>query len=147
MDLLDSQPEFTKSFWDYLDLLVTDDRIARGRALIDKYRTTFDAVERDYGVDRYLITAIWGVETNYGTMGGDRPVLRSTATLACVGRRQRYFRDEFIAALDILQRGDIRPIAWSAPGPAPSARRNSCRRRSSVTPSISTTTAAATWST
>ncbi len=109
MDLLDSQPEFTKSFWDYLDLLITNDRIARGRALIDKYRKTFDAVERDYGVDRYLITAIWGVETNYGTMGGNQPVLRSTATLACVGRRQRYFRDEFIAALDILQHGDIRP--------------------------------------
>lgn len=109
MDLLDNQPEFTKSFWDYLDVLVTEERIAKGRALIDKYRTTFDAAERAYGVDRYTIAAIWGVETNYGTIGGDRPVLRSTATLACVGRRQRYFRDEFLAALEILQRGDVRP--------------------------------------
>jgi lytic murein transglycosylase len=109
MDLLDSQPEFTKSFWDYLDLLVNDDRIARGRALIAKYRATFDAVERAYGVDRYLITAIWGVETDYGTLVGERPVIRSTATLACIGRRQRYFRDEFIAALEILQHGDVRP--------------------------------------
>ncbi len=109
MDLLDSQPEFTKSFWDYLDLLVTDDRIAQGRALLDKYRTTFDAVERDFGVDRHIITAIWGVETNYGTAVGERPVVRSTATLACVGRRQHYFREEFLAALEILQRGDIRP--------------------------------------
>src|SRR6185312_14252155 len=109
MDLLDSQPEFTKSFWDYLDLLVSEDRIAQGRALLDKYRKTFDAVERDYGVDRYVITAIWGVETNYGTMAGDRPVIRSTATLACIGRRQRYFRDEFLSALEILQHGDIRP--------------------------------------
>jgi lytic murein transglycosylase len=108
MDLLDSQPEFTRSFWDYLDLLVTDDRIARGRALIDKYRQVFDLAEREYGVDRYLITAIWGVETNYGTNAGDRPVLRSTATLACIGRRQRYFRDEFLAALEIVSRGDIR---------------------------------------
>jgi membrane-bound lytic murein transglycosylase B len=107
MDLLDSQPEFTKSFWDYLDLLVTDDRIAQGRALLDKYRKTFDAVERDFGVNRYIITAIWGVETNYGTAIGDRRVIRSTATLACVGRRQRYFRDEFIAALQILQHHDI----------------------------------------
>ena len=109
MDLLDNQPEFTKSFWDYLDILVTEDRVAQGRALIDKYRATFDAVERALGVDRYTIAAIWGVETNYGTQGGDRPVIRSTATLACIGRRQRYFRDEFFAALQILQHGDIRP--------------------------------------
>ena len=109
MDLLDSQPEFTKSLWDYLDLLVSDDRIARGRALLDKYRATFDAVERAYGVDRYLIAAIWGVETDYGALVGERPVIRSTATLACIGRRQRYFRDEFFAALEILQRGDVKP--------------------------------------
>ena len=109
MDLLDSQPEFTKAVWDYLDVLVNDDRVAAGRALLDKYRSTFDAAEKIYGVDRYVIAAIWGVETNYGEIGGDRPVLRSTATLACVGRRQHYFRDEFIAALDILNRGDVKP--------------------------------------
>ncbi|HEY6831555.1 MAG TPA: lytic murein transglycosylase [Pseudolabrys sp.] len=107
MDLLDNQPEFTKAFWDYLDVLVTDERIAKGRALLEKYRTTFDAVERAYGVDRHVITAIWGVETNYGTIAGDRPVLRSTATLACIGRRQNYFRDEFLSTLEILQRGDV----------------------------------------
>ena len=109
MDLLDNQPEFTKSVWDYLDLLVTDERIAKGRALIAKYRRTFDAVARTYGVDPYTVAAIWGVETNYGTLGGKRPVLRSTATLACVGRRQHYFRGEFLATLEILQRGDVRP--------------------------------------
>jgi lytic murein transglycosylase len=109
MDLLDSQPEFTKSFWDYLDVLVTDARIGKGKELLDKYRTTFDAVEKTYGVDRYVLAAIWGVETNYGTIAGDRPVLRSTATLACVGRRQKYFREEFLSALEIVQRGDVRP--------------------------------------
>jgi membrane-bound lytic murein transglycosylase B len=109
MDLVDNQPEFTKSIWDYLDLLVTDERIEKGRALLEKYRATFDAAERAYGVDRHIITAIWGVESDYGTQGGDRPVLRSTATLACVGRRQSYFREEFLATLEILQRGDVRP--------------------------------------
>ncbi len=49
------------------------------------------------------------METNYGTLGGERSVLRSTATLACIGRRQHYFRGEFLATLEILQRGDIRP--------------------------------------
>ena len=109
MDLMDNQPEFTKSFWDYLDILVNDARIAKGREVLEKYRKTFDAVEQAYGVDRYIIAAIWGVETNYGTIGGDRPVLRSTATLACVGRRQNYFREEFLSTLEILQRGDVRP--------------------------------------
>jgi peptidoglycan lytic transglycosylase B len=109
MDLLDNQPEFTKSVWDYLDILVTNERIDRGRELLEKYRNVFDAVERTYGVDRYTIAAIWGVETNYGTLGGERPVLRSTATLACIGRRQSYFREEFLSTLEILQRGDVRP--------------------------------------
>jgi membrane-bound lytic murein transglycosylase B len=109
MDLVDNQPEFTKSIWDYLDLLVTVERIAKGRALLAQYHATFDAAERAYGVDRHIITAIWGVESNYGTQGGDRPVLRSTATLACIGRRQSYFREEFLATLEILQRGDVRP--------------------------------------
>ena len=72
-------------------------------------RPIFDKVEKHYGVDRHIITAIWGVESNYGTLGGDRPVLRSTATLACVGRRQAYFRDEFLSALEILHRGDLKP--------------------------------------
>jgi lytic murein transglycosylase len=109
MDLLDAQPEFTKAVWDYLDVLVTDARIAKGRELLARYANVFDAVERAYGVDRYTIAAIWGVESNYGTLGGTKPVLQSTATLACVGRRQKYFRAEFLDALDIVARGDIAP--------------------------------------
>ena len=109
MDLLDNQPEFTKTFWEYLDILVTDERIRKGRELLEKHRATFDAMERAYGVDRSIVAAIWGVETNYGAIGGDRPVIRSTATLACVGRRQNYFREEFLSTLEILQRGDVRP--------------------------------------
>ena len=109
MDYVDSQPEFTKAFWDYLDLLVTEERITEGRELLAANAATFDAVEKAYGVDRYIIAAIWGVETKYGTVAGERPVIRSTATLACVGRRQAYFKDEFLATLEILQRGDIRP--------------------------------------
>src|SRR5271167_4655171 len=109
MDLLDAQPEFTKAPWDYLDLLVSEDRIARGRELLAQYASTFEAVERAYGVDRAIIAAIWGVESNYGTLGVDRPVIRSTATLACVGRRRDYFREEFLSTLEILQRGDVPP--------------------------------------
>lgn len=109
MDLMDQQPEFTKSVWDYLDILVTDARIAKGREILAKNAATFAAVEKAYGVDRYIIAAIWGIESNYGTQGGDRSVLNSTATLACIGRRQGYFRDEFLAALEILHHGDLTP--------------------------------------
>jgi peptidoglycan lytic transglycosylase B len=108
MDLLDAQPEFTKSFWDYLDILVNDDRIQNGRAILAQHRATFDAVEKAYGVDRHIIAAIWGIESNYGSQIGERSVIRSTATLSCVGRRQDYFREEFLSALEILARGDVR---------------------------------------
>jgi lytic murein transglycosylase len=109
MDLMDAQPEFTKAFWDYLDILVNDARIANGLEMLTRHKAHFDMVEKAYGVDRYVITAIWGVESNYGTLGGDRPVIRSTATLACIGRRQAYFRDEFLSTLEILHRGDVKP--------------------------------------
>jgi membrane-bound lytic murein transglycosylase B len=109
MDLMDSQPEFTKALWDYLDILVNETRMARGREVLAQYKTIFDAAEKAYGVDRYIIASIWGIESNYSTQMGDRNVLRSTATLACVGRRQGYFKDEFLVALEILHRGDLRP--------------------------------------
>ncbi len=109
MDLMDSQPEFTKSIWDYLDILVNDNRLAKGREILAKYKPQFDATEKAYGVDRYTIAAIWGIESNYSTQMGDRSVLQSTATLACVGRRQAYFKDEFLSALEILNRGDLKP--------------------------------------
>jgi membrane-bound lytic murein transglycosylase B len=109
MDLLDAQPEFTRAVWDYLDMLVNEPRIQKGREILAKYRPTFDAVEKVYGVDRHIIVAIWGVESNYSTAIGDRSVVRSTATLACVGRRQNYFRDEFLDTLEILEHGDVLP--------------------------------------
>ena len=65
MDKLDAQPEFTKATWDYLDVLVSDERIARGREVLAQYAPTFVAVARAYGVDPAIIAAIWGVESNY----------------------------------------------------------------------------------
>ncbi len=109
MDLMDAQPEFTKSIWDYLDILVNDNRLAKGKEILAKYKAQFDATEKAYGVDRFIVAAIWGIESNYSTQMGDRNVVQSTATLACVGRRQGYFKDEFLTALEILNRGDLRP--------------------------------------
>src|ERR1700716_2101388 len=109
IDLMDSHPAFTKAIGDYLDILVNDNRLAKGREILAKYKPQFDAAEKTYGVDRYAIASIWGIESNYSTMMGDRNVLQSTATLACIGRRQKYFKDEFLSALEILHHGDLRP--------------------------------------
>src|SRR3984893_14819162 len=99
MDLMERQPEFEKPIWDYLDDLVNDNRIATGKIAVAQNRAAFDAVEKAYGVDRYVLAAIWGIESNFGTQGGERPVVQSTATLACIGRRQNYFREEFLSTL------------------------------------------------
>jgi lytic murein transglycosylase len=109
MDLMDSQPEFTKAVWDYIDILVSDERIVDGRAILQRHRSIFDAVEKAYGVDRHFVAAIWGIESDYGKQIGERSVIRSTATLACIGRRQEFFREEFLSALEIVARGDVRP--------------------------------------
>jgi lytic murein transglycosylase len=109
MDLMDAQPEFTKALWDYLDMLVSDARIKRGREILAANKATFEAVEKAYGVDRHVVAAIWGIESNYSTAIGERSVLRSVATLACVGRRQTYFKEELLATLEILDRGDVTP--------------------------------------
>ena len=107
MELLDRQPEFEWAIWDYIDDLVNEDRIATGKIAVAQNRATFDAVEEAYGVDRFVLAAIWGIESNFGKEGGERPVVQSTATLACIGRRQSYFREEFLATLEILEHGDV----------------------------------------
>ena len=109
MHLLDAQPEFTKPIWDYLDTLITADRLATGREILAQYKQDFDAAERTYGVDRYTLAAIWGVESDFSTEMGNLSVVQSTATLACIGRRQPYFRNEFLSALEILNLGDLTP--------------------------------------
>jgi lytic murein transglycosylase len=107
LELMDRQPEFTKAVWDYIDQLVAERRINQGREMFAQHRATFQRIEQSYGVDPYVVAAIWGIESNFGSSAGDRDVIRSTATLACIGRRQEYFRAEFLAALEIVARGDI----------------------------------------
>lgn len=107
MDKLQTQPEFTRTAGDYVEMLVSETRIRKGREAMAQNAAVFGEVERQYGVDRYVVAAIWGIETNYGSARGSYPVIEATGTLACVGRRKAYFRDEFVAALRIVDRGDI----------------------------------------
>jgi len=111
-DLVTAQPEFTTPMWDYIDGRVTASRIARGRTAIAANQALFAAVGARYGVDPYLLGAIWGMETDYGAVLGNgkliRPIVRSLATLVHQ-RRGRLAEDtaDFIAALLLVQRGPL----------------------------------------
>jgi lytic murein transglycosylase len=107
---MDKQPEFKTPIWDYLAGLVDDERVEEGRALMRRHAGALQSAEQRYGVDPATVVAVWGVESDFGKNFGKRSVVQSLATLACEARRRNdYFRGEFIAALKILDSGDILP--------------------------------------
>ena len=107
LEAMDSQPEFKTPIWDYLASLVDDQRIADGKARLEQWAPVLEAAEQKFGVDRHVIVAVWGVESDFGKSLGGRPLVRSLATGACSGRRTKFFRDELMATLRILQNGDM----------------------------------------
>jgi lytic murein transglycosylase len=110
LELMDNQPEFKTPIWDYLGFLVDDERVEEGRAAMRRAAQALATAESRFGVDRYIIAGVWGVESNFGKDIGGRPLVQSLATLSCVpNRRQGYFRGEFFATLQIIERGDIAP--------------------------------------
>ncbi len=103
-----AQPEFKTPIWDYLAFLVDEQRIADGRAMLAEYDSVLRAVEARYGVDRHVVTAVWGVETDYGKVTGRYFIPHSLANLACLAeRRTKFWRSELIAALTLVERGDL----------------------------------------
>ena len=101
------QPEFTLTFWKYLDNAINPARIRRGREMMAKHQKQLQVTARRYGVQPRFITAFWGLESNYGTHTGVFPVLGAVATLAHDKRRSRFFRAQLLAALTIMNRGDV----------------------------------------
>jgi lytic murein transglycosylase len=106
---MDYQPEFTVPVWDYVAGFVDDERIRDGRQKLDEWAEVLSDIERQFGVDRHVLVALWGVETNYGKIMGRRPLVRSLATISCFGRRQDFFRGQLMATLRILQDGEMPP--------------------------------------
>lgn len=102
-----NQPEFTRTFADYYNRRVTDDRVEQGRRLLAENRELLDAVQRRYGVPSHYLLAFWGLETNFGAYFGKIPTPDALATLACDPRRSSFFSSELIAALRIIDAGDI----------------------------------------
>ncbi|RBP16373.1 lytic murein transglycosylase [Roseiarcus fermentans] len=105
------QAEFTIPVRDYIAAAVSPDRIARGRVAAQTVSSWLDEAGQMYGVDPAILTGIWGLESDFGSSQGTFDVIRSLATLAFVRFRDTYFRDELLAALMILQNGDIAPRA------------------------------------
>ncbi len=103
----DYQPEFRTPIWDYLAGLVDDERVADGQAKLAEWSKTLTEAEQKYGMDRYTIVAVWGVESNFGRIQGTRELVRSLVTLVCANKRQAFFKGELLATLKIAQSGDI----------------------------------------
>jgi len=103
-----SQPEFRTRIWDYMTFLVDPARIADGKANIKKHASTLAAVEKKYGVDRYIIAALWGIESDYGQIRGEFFLPHAMANLICANRKRRLFTRQLIAGLKLVQKGDVR---------------------------------------
>ena len=104
-----NQSEFTKTLWDYLDSAASDARIRNGKAALQKYASTLNAIEKRYGVDKEVVAAVWGLESAYGSYRGDTDIVSALSTLAFDGRRGAFFEQQLVAALGILQSGDVAP--------------------------------------
>lgn len=102
-----AQPEFTRTLWDYLDAVVSERRVATGQQKLMDLRADVDAAIARYGVPGPVLMAVWGIESNFGGNYGDVPVFDALATLGFEGRREAWARGELLAALQIVQRGDI----------------------------------------
>ena len=103
--LTQKQSEFTKPIWSYLNDGLGGGRIDKGKALLAQYKNLLDQVEKRYGVDRGVILGIWGMESNFGGFSGDKDVIRSLASLAFVGYRGDFFRNELMIALELVDKG------------------------------------------
>lgn len=104
-----NQSEFSKTIWEYLDSAVSSSRVSNGRAAYRANQTALQAIERRYGVPAHVVVAVWGLETSFGSYRGSSDVIESLATLAYDGRRGAFFEAQLMAALEILEDGDIGP--------------------------------------
>jgi membrane-bound lytic murein transglycosylase B len=104
-----NQTEFTRTLEDYLNIAASDERVSLGRQKFAQYGGTLSAVEKRYGVEGHVVAAVWGLESFFGTRRGNVPVISALSTLAYEGRRAEFFESQLLAALKILEAGDVSP--------------------------------------
>lgn len=102
-----AQPEFNRTVWDYLDRAVSATRVSRGQERLRELRPQMAPLVAPYGVPLEILVAIWGVESSFGSYMGDIPTIDALATLGFEGRREAWAREQLLAALKIVQSGDI----------------------------------------
>ena len=102
-----AQPEFTRAPWDYVEMIVSPARVLHGQQKLAEVQAPLAAAEARYGVPQATVVAIWGMESDYGANFGDIPTIDALATLGFEGRREAWAREQLMAALKILQSGDI----------------------------------------
>lgn len=109
------QKVFGQSFFQFSDRMVANYRIQQGRQQIQKNPELFARIEQTFGVPGAVLVAFWGLETDFGAFMGDKSTLRSVATLAWDCRRADVFRVQLLAALKIIDRGDLTPQTMRGP--------------------------------
>jgi lytic murein transglycosylase len=107
--MTESQPEFVRPIWDYVASAVSADRVERGHARARSESLWLIRAKETFGVDDAVILGVWGLETNFGDFPGSNNVIQALASLAYVHLRGDYFRDELMAALVMLEEGDVAP--------------------------------------
>jgi membrane-bound lytic murein transglycosylase B len=106
---LNTQPEFTRPIWEYIESAISQRRLDGGREQLAANTALFDRLESEYGVPREVLTAVWAMESNFGQVKGNYNLFQALATLAYDGRRQNFGRTQLIAALKISQQEGIDP--------------------------------------
>lgn len=101
------QPEKISRFDSYRHNLLSEKRIAEGRALLRDYRPFYDRLASDYNVEPEILVALWGIESSYGRTMGRHPVIASLASLAYAGKRRDFFEKQLAAAVRIAARGEV----------------------------------------
>jgi membrane-bound lytic murein transglycosylase B len=113
LKLASTQPEVLSTTSAYLAKAVTPIRIETGQAQKKEQASLLAAIEKKYGVDRHILLGIWGMESNFGKDLGSMPVMRSLATLMYAGRKKDYAREQYVAALKILEKGVVSPAKFT----------------------------------
>ena len=108
------QPEFTEQLWQYVNRRCSDWRVITGKERAKQYAGLLSRIEKDYGVDRYIMLGLWGMESSFGDVITNRkymrPVIPALAALAYgEPRRRRYWEAELLNALTIVERGWAKP--------------------------------------
>ena len=101
------QPEFTRTFWQYIDMTVTPLRIERGRLLRQQHAELLGTVTARYGIPDAYLLSFWAMETNFGSFTGNTPTIEALATLAYDPRRSAFFTEQLLYALRILEEGHL----------------------------------------